>query len=198
VNGSRAGEWVALPSPPSSWIAGRSEEADLFIDDADVSREHSEIIHDLEGVVIRDLGSKNGILVGGRNVRTRRLVHGDEVTLGATIMRFEDPASASLETMLAEDDAALNELPVGPSSPSAVRPLDSGNELDEVAPEEDDAEGAIKTETPAASEPTGDTSRASELPAAPTSGGADVAIYALAGTVLALSLAGLYWLFTSH
>lgn len=194
VNGSRAGEWVPLPPPPSSWTAGRGEEADLHIDDEDVSRQHVELVHDLEGVMVRDLGSKNGVLVGGRAVQSRRLASGDEVTLGATVVRFEDPASASLASMLDEDDVALSELPVGPSSPSAepsLEPIEAG---EEDADEPDDA----KHPEPVA-EPLEEESRASELPAAPArGGGADVAIYALAGTVLALSLAGLYWLFTSH
>lgn len=208
VNGSRAGEWVPLPSPPSSWTMGRSEEADLHIDDADVSREHAELVHDLEGVVVRDLGSKNGVLLGERNVRTKRLAHGDELTIGATILRFEDPASASLATMVDEDDAAMSELPVGPSSPSAKPAQQVAGEgvdhdvsadgalddaLDDEAP--DDAnDGMERVSSELQEEPP----RASELPAAPSGGGADVAIYALAGTVLALSLAGLYWLFTSH
>lgn len=206
VNGPRAGEWVELPSPPSNWTAGRGEETDLHIDDADVSRQHVEIVHDLEGVVVRDLGSKNGVLVGERNVRTKRLVHGDEVTLGATIVRFEDPASASLATMVGEDDAAMSELPVGPSSPSAkpsqevARDNDDGGEdIDAEDVPADDEDAADDAEESVAPEPSEESSRASELPAAPTGGGgADVAIYAFAGAVLALSLAGLYWLFTSH
>ncbi|MFK7998463.1 MAG: FHA domain-containing protein [Polyangiales bacterium] len=202
VNGSRAGEWVELPAPPSNWTAGRGDEADLHIDDADVSREHAEIVHDLEGVVIRDLGSKNGVLVGERSIRTKRLAHGDELTLGATILRFEDPASASLATMLGEDDAAMSELPVGPSSPSA-------KPAQEVFDESEDSEDSDEERAGEAPDEAGDSMESlaspearkespSELPAAPSGGGADVAIYALAGTVLALSLAGLYWLFTSH
>lgn len=205
VNGSRAGEWVELPAPPSSWTAGRGEEADLHIDDADVSREHAELVHDLEGVVIRDLGSKNGVLVGERNVRTKRLAHGDELTLGATILRFEDPASVSLATMVDEEDAAMNELPVGPSSPSA-KPAVAAASIDDSLASDDVAEdGSPEDDSPEdgddameVSEPEEGPPRTSELPAAAAGGGADVAIYALAGTVLALSLAGLYWLFTSH
>ena len=65
--------------------------------------------------------------------------------------------------------------------------------LDDEAP--DDANDGMER---VSSELQEESPRASELPAAPSGGGADVAIYALAGTVLALSLAGLYWLFTSH
>ena len=212
TNGPRAGELVPLPSPPSNWTAGRGEEVDLHIDDADASREHIEIIHDLQGVEVRDLGSKNGLVVGGRPCRSKRLAHGDEVQLGATVLRFEDPASLSLATMLEEEDEARSELPVGPSSPDAdpaqsdeseaeTEEQESGGDGGDGGDEGDGGDGeAPSHEAPAEPSPSVDSedSRGSELPPAPTSGGADVAIYALAGTVLALSLAGLYWLFTSH
>jgi len=67
---------------------GRDAANDLVLQDAGVSRFHAEIFRIPEGYVIRDLGSTNGTLVGGRRVRERLLEDGDLVRMGGVEMRF--------------------------------------------------------------------------------------------------------------
>jgi pSer/pThr/pTyr-binding forkhead associated (FHA) protein len=68
---------------------GRSRDCDLVLDDPNVSRRHAELRITDEGWTIADLGSTNGIKVGGRRVAKARLSPGDEVTVGLTRLSFE-------------------------------------------------------------------------------------------------------------
>ncbi|MGZ3407937.1 MAG: sigma 54-interacting transcriptional regulator, partial [Polyangia bacterium] len=65
-------------------VIGRSEEADLRLDDDTASRSHAKIIT-ADGVArLFDLGSHNGTFVNGERVDgTRPLVSGDVITIGA-------------------------------------------------------------------------------------------------------------------
>ena len=47
-------------------------------------------------VRVRDLASKNGVWVGERRVTERLLGDRDEVRVGSTVVRFEDPAAAQV------------------------------------------------------------------------------------------------------
>ncbi len=44
-------------------VAGRSPDADIFLDDVTVSRKHAEFVREGEGFVVRDVGSLNGTYV---------------------------------------------------------------------------------------------------------------------------------------
>jgi len=62
---------------------GRSRDADIFIPDQWLSRMHAEILLDRGGLVIADLGSKNGTLVNGSRIQgPTPLRKGDQIKLG--------------------------------------------------------------------------------------------------------------------
>ncbi len=62
---------------------GRSRDADIFIPDQWLSRMHAEILLDHGGLVIADLGSKNGTLVNGSRIQgPTSLLEGDQIKLG--------------------------------------------------------------------------------------------------------------------
>ena len=64
-------------------VLGRSRDADIFIPDQWLSRMHAEILMDRGGLVIADLGSKNGTLVNGRRLRKKEsLSDGDAIVVG--------------------------------------------------------------------------------------------------------------------
>ncbi len=212
LNGPRAGEEAFIPAAPSSQVLGRGDTVQIPVPDGDASREHAELVHAFDGVSVRDLGSKNGVLVNGSPITQRRLQHLDELRVGATLLRFEDPASQTMAGLLDEpDQAKAGDLPVGPSSPSAKAPAPSVTGSQDTTPEVP-SEGRAPN-TPAAEEeepvapvideasqraPSKDEaprSSLTEMPPANNTRRADVMIYALAGVVLALSAAGLYWLF---
>jgi len=70
-------------------VLGRSREADLVVDDPNVSRRHAELRRDGEDWRIVDLGSTNGVKVNGRRVDETRLEPGDGILLGTYEMSFE-------------------------------------------------------------------------------------------------------------
>ena len=70
-------------------VLGRSREADIVVDDPNVSRKHAELRRDGSGWQILDLGSTNGIKVNGRWAEQHVLTPGDRITLGVTDLTFE-------------------------------------------------------------------------------------------------------------
>jgi hypothetical protein len=70
-------------------VLGRSREADIVLQDPNVSRRHAELRRDEEGWQIVDLGSTNGIKVNGRRVDHHPLSPGDQITIGVTDLTFE-------------------------------------------------------------------------------------------------------------
>src|SRR5690606_33274 len=64
-------------------LLGRSLNADITIDDPGVSRSHARVQLDTAGgVVIEDLGSRNGLSVNGMPVDRSILTRGDRISLG--------------------------------------------------------------------------------------------------------------------
>jgi len=188
LNGETAGEELELPEAPSSVVLGRGDDCDLALPDGDCSREHCEVLRDPDGVVVRDLESKNRTFVNDRRVeRERWLRDRDELRIGATVLAFEDPAEDAMSEVLAEAVVPLAELPV----PSFEEP--------EPEPEDEPDAGVVESEE--LHEPSAEVETeppppiAVEPPRKPRRGArTDVIIYVVAGAVLALSVAGLIWL----
>lgn len=70
---------------------GRLPECELAVADPNVSRRHALVRKGPDGSwVVEDLGSTNGTKVNGLRISgSRRLEDGDEITVGATSVRFE-------------------------------------------------------------------------------------------------------------
>lgn len=64
-------------------LFGRNPECDIQIDSRKVSRRHCCIAQVNDYLVVRDLGSTNGIRVNGVRVNEGRLKGGDELTIGS-------------------------------------------------------------------------------------------------------------------
>ncbi len=86
IKGEQAGSSHKLEGAASR--IGRAEENDIVLSDLRASRFHAEIERKPEGYVLKDLGSTNGTMVGGRRIRERLLEDGDTLTVGETEMRF--------------------------------------------------------------------------------------------------------------
>jgi Protein of unknown function (DUF3662)/FHA domain len=79
---------MLIPAPGA--VLGRSRDCDIVLDDAGVSRRHAEIRPAADGWTIMDLGSTNGILLNGEEVRSSQPLHaGDRIALGTTEIVFE-------------------------------------------------------------------------------------------------------------
>jgi general secretion pathway protein A len=71
-------------------VVGRTPDNDLQIDNRFVSRHHCQILTSLEGCVIEDLNSTNGIVVKAKRVRHHNLNDGDVVTIGTHDLIYVD------------------------------------------------------------------------------------------------------------
>ena len=90
-------------------VVGRGSEADLRVDDSDVSRRHCEFTLSPRGLVIRDLGSTHGTWVRGRRVSGEiRVTQLTKVVLGEGGAELEI-LSATVDGRNVLDDA----LPAG-------------------------------------------------------------------------------------
>jgi predicted component of type VI protein secretion system len=80
---------IALNDGPSIWVdkpillVGRHPECDVQIDSRKVSRRHCCIAQVNDYLVVRDLGSTNGVRINGARVLEGRLRSGDELTIGS-------------------------------------------------------------------------------------------------------------------
>jgi len=71
-------------------VLGRSREADVMIDDPNVSRRHAEVRPSGGSWTVRDLGSTNGVKVNGRRIQgPQSLKSGDVLELGTARVTFE-------------------------------------------------------------------------------------------------------------
>lgn len=69
---------------------GRSRDCEIVIEDANVSRRHAELRKTIEGWMVVDLGSTNGVKVNGRRVHEEVLRPGDKITLGLVELGFDE------------------------------------------------------------------------------------------------------------
>ncbi len=63
-------------------LFGRHEECDVQLNSKKVSRRHCLLATTADYLVVRDLGSTNGVKVNGQKVITGTLVPGDELMIG--------------------------------------------------------------------------------------------------------------------
>jgi hypothetical protein len=69
-------------------VLGRSRDADVQIEDPNISRRHAEIVQEGSAYWLVDLGSTNGTEVDGRRVQRARLDDGSRFTVGETTVTF--------------------------------------------------------------------------------------------------------------
>ena len=88
-----------LLPPGATLVIGRGSEAGVQVDAPGVSRLHACIENSNGQVSVRDLGSTNGTLINGRQVResagAQRLKVSDLVELGDVILMYRDPMIAA-------------------------------------------------------------------------------------------------------
>lgn len=119
VSGTKPGETFPLGPDAESWVAGRSSDADLVLEDDTVSRKHARIYTSREALWVRDLGSRNGTRVNGRSVQHHRLRPGDRLTIGASLLRVD---SVPLSKVL-RDKAGPEETTAGRSMSGSIQDI---------------------------------------------------------------------------
>jgi len=92
-----SGELIAVPIPleREDVILGRALEADVRVNDTQVSRQHAKVTEvrgealSSTAYILTDLDSRNGTFLNGRRIRRETLNNGDKITIGETILRFD-------------------------------------------------------------------------------------------------------------
>lgn len=132
----------------SFFVIGRAEPFPVFQDDATISREHAVVVETGQGISIKDLGSRNGVLLNGRKLGRYEEVPlrpGDELLVGRTTVRWlregelEPPApegGATQQVTVDRDgrsDTRVGIVPVAPTELAAVEAPEEGEPEDEDA-----------------------------------------------------------------
>ncbi len=78
--GGRVGQ--SFPLKGERMTIGRSPEAEIFLDDVTVSRNHAELVRRSGAWFLDDSGSLNGTYVNRRRAESHRLQDGDELQVG--------------------------------------------------------------------------------------------------------------------
>lgn len=137
VEGPDAGRQLALRSPV---VIGRAGNADLALDDKEVSRLHARVSPSPEGeATVEDIGSSNGTFLNAGEVHgATRMYPGDELLLGVTVLTLrtaEDVAARPSTVRVAPPALAVPErspqyvAPVGASPEKAAR-IPGGQDLE--------------------------------------------------------------------
>ena len=95
LTGPDKGAFIPLNSPILT--IGRSDENDIVVNSDGVSRIHAKVMTTEAGVVIRDNGSKNGVVVNGNRQTEVALKEGDIVQIGDFAFRFALPSAVGEE-----------------------------------------------------------------------------------------------------
>jgi len=99
LSGAQRGAECVIDQPV--FRIGKSGDNDLVLADDTVSRLHCEILHDNRGFLVRDLGSTNGTLLDGREVKEAYLTPGSALTIGSIELKLR-PFSERYEPMASD------------------------------------------------------------------------------------------------
>jgi pSer/pThr/pTyr-binding forkhead associated (FHA) protein len=70
-------------------LIGRHGECDVRIESSKISRRHCCIAMAYDRILVRDLGSRNGVRINGRLIEEDRIETGDELAIGPILYRLE-------------------------------------------------------------------------------------------------------------
>ncbi|WP_152053442.1 FHA domain-containing protein [Tautonia marina] len=75
-------------------LIGRHQECDAQVAHSRISRRHCCVAQIAGGLVIRDLGSHNGVRINGERIEEAALEDGDEIAIGPILFRLDWPRSS--------------------------------------------------------------------------------------------------------
>jgi pSer/pThr/pTyr-binding forkhead associated (FHA) protein len=109
-----------LPAADVQAVIGRGSESNIVLDDRDISRSHAEMAVRDGKITVRDIGSRNGLVVGDVRVNSLELNFGDSFTVGKTTIVVEHPSESVLSTIFEAPEEETS------SYEAALRPVPSG------------------------------------------------------------------------
>lgn len=141
---------VAIVLDKAITLIGRHPDCDAVLDENQkISRRHCCIAQVDNRLVLRDLGSMNGVRVNGEPIVEVDLVEGDEITIGDEEFVLELKSKPGVQKRAASTDAPTPEKPKrspkplpepGPSPRRAPLPADLSQEFPVAIPDELDEE----------------------------------------------------------
>jgi diguanylate cyclase (GGDEF)-like protein len=106
VRGNNVGTSYAVTGP--TMVVGRAAGSDLRLNDDGVSRFHCKLHHHPNGIVVEDLGSRNGTYCNGERLLPglRPLVEGDRLQIGTgSVLRFTYVEAAETSPVPLQSDS---------------------------------------------------------------------------------------------
>ncbi len=100
LTGSNKGESYVLLG--SRIVIGRSEKADIRLNDTKASREHAEVTKVGESWVVTDLGSQNGVFINDRKITQEAISEADKLIVGQTVFKFAKVEVSSKNQVIQE------------------------------------------------------------------------------------------------
>lgn len=110
-NAPRISHWLVVQGrrvvlQPGETVIGRDPLSTVCLDSAGVSRRHARIVVEDARVLLEDLGSKNGTMLGDARVSQAVLQDGDRILLGPILLVYRASHSGmSTETQMRASDA---------------------------------------------------------------------------------------------
>jgi pSer/pThr/pTyr-binding forkhead associated (FHA) protein len=195
VEGRDLGAKLRLEDEGRAYVIGRSETCDLPLAEPDASREHLQLTRRGSTVLVQDLGSKNGALLGevritpGRDVAWRAPAM---IRVGSTVIALDEPVADALLSLEEAADEPFHDSDIAPppgsmAPPKSDRPSEASLPSDKAIAIESHASSPIVAVEPVA--PIAATKRR-RSGWSPT----DIAIVIAAIALIVVSLAGLVWL----
>lgn len=97
-------------------VIGRGSDVAVSIEHEDVSRRHAEIEVGPTGIVVRDLGSKNGVRVDGVTISgSRTVAHGQVIALGELRLLVSDPSSRVADVLARAGETTMTSTSTDPA-----------------------------------------------------------------------------------
>ena len=128
VEGPSSGSVLRLVERDKDFSIGRSKTCALCINVSELSREHATFTRGSNGVVVRDLGSKNGVQVNGVTVSEARLSDGAVIQMGPIKLQLADPEDRYMRDIEAQQDNRVSRppspapLPASAQAPGSTAP----------------------------------------------------------------------------
>lgn len=192
VEGPDAGATLRLVDEGRAYVIGRAEHCDLPLADRDASREHASVVRRGSQVLLRDMGSHNGVFLGETPLTPDRDVTWRATTMariGQSVLAVEEPVSIALAELEAAADEKLPEEGAPPPPPASVVEPSPASKAE-------DPPGSRLSQAGAA--PIAEVAREEPPVLAPKRKGrawtvTDVLVVTIAVCVIGASVAGLVW-----
>ncbi|WZO95769.1 FHA domain-containing protein [Isosphaeraceae bacterium EP7] len=111
-----------IPLDRTMVVVGRHPQCDARLDSLRVSRHHCCMTRDKEEILVRDLGSTNGIRINGQRLEVGRLKPGDELMIAHYRYRLEDSNGQEMTLVDSNGRAFGAALGSSPESPLRLAP----------------------------------------------------------------------------